>query len=132
MMMKRYVAYPAVLDDTENEKGLYTVTFPDVPGAISEGKGQAKAIVNGSVALGLVLYDEKQLPKASTVEEVQKANPGTTVVVIAADLKEAAKKATPVLVKKNTTIPADLAKKAEEKGINFSRTLVEALQSKLQ
>lgn len=131
-MMKRYVAYPAVLDDTENEKGLYTVTFPDVPGAISEGKGQAKAIVNGSVALGLVLYDEKQLPKASTVEEVQKANPGTTVVVIAADLKEAAKKATPVLVKKNTTIPADLAKKAEEKGINFSRTLVEALQSKLQ
>ncbi|WP_341464661.1 type II toxin-antitoxin system HicB family antitoxin [Lactobacillus equicursoris] len=132
MMMERYVAYPAVLDDTENEKGLYTVTFPDVPGAISEGKGQAKAIVNGSVALGLVLYDEKQLPKASTVEEVQKANPGKTVVVIAADLKEAAKKATPVLVKKNTTIPADLAKKAEEKGINFSRTLVEALQSKLQ
>lgn len=132
MMMERYVAYPAVLDDTENEKGLYTVTFPDVPGAISEGKGQAKAIVNGSVALGLVLYDEKQLPKASTVEEVQKANPGTTVVVIAADLKEAAQKATPVLVKKNTTIPADLAKKAEEKGINFSRTLVEALQSKLQ
>lgn len=131
-MMERYVAYPAVLDDTENEKGLYTVTFPDVPGAISEGKGQAKAIVNGSVALGLVLYDEKQLPKASTVEEVQKANPGKKVVVIAADLKEAAKKATPVLVKKNTTIPADLAKKAEEKGINFSRTLVEALQSKLQ
>lgn len=130
--MERYVAYPAVLDDTENEKGLYTVTFPDVPGAISEGKGQAKAIVNGSVALGLVLYDEKQLPKASTVEEVQKANPGKKVVVIAADLKEAAKKATPVLVKKNTTIPADLAKKAEEKGINFSRTLVEALQSKLQ
>ncbi len=130
--MERYVAYPAVLDDTENEKGLYTVTFPDVPGAISEGKGQAKAIVNGSVALGLVLYDEKQLPKVSTVEEVQKANPGKTVVVIAADLKEAAKKATPVLVKKNTTIPADLAKKAEEKGINFSRTLVEALQSKLQ
>lgn len=131
-MMERYVAYPAVLDDTENEKGLYTVTFPDVPGAISEGKGQAKAIVNGSVALGLVLYDEKQLPKVSTVEEVQKANPGKKVVVIAADLKEAAKKATPVLVKKNTTIPADLAKKAEEKGINFSRTLVEALQSKLQ
>ena len=130
--MERYVAYPAVLDDTENEKGLYTVTFPDVPGAISEGKGQATAIVNGSVALGLVLYDEKQLPKVSTVEEVQKANPGKTVVVIAADLKEAAKKATPVLVKKNTTIPADLAKKAEEKGINFSRTLVEALQSKLQ
>ena len=131
-MMERYVAYPAVLDDTENEKGLYTVTFPDVPGAISEGKGQAKAIVSGSVALGLVLYDEKKLPKASTVEEVQKANPGKKVVVIAADLKEAAKKATPVLVKKNTTIPADLAKKAEEKGINFSRTLVEALQSKLQ
>lgn len=32
------------------------------------------------------------------------------------------------MVKKNTTIPVDLARKAEEKGINFSKTLVEALQ----
>lgn len=131
MERERYVAYPAVLDDTENEKGLYTVTFPDVPGAISEGKGEAQAIVNGSIALGLVLFDEKDLPKATCLEDVQKENPKNKVVLVAADLKEAAKKATPVLVKKNTTIPADLARKAEEKGINFSKTLVEALQSKL-
>ena len=45
---KEIVAYPAVLDDSENEKGVYTVTFPDVPGALSQGKGVAKAMSNGS------------------------------------------------------------------------------------
>lgn len=129
-MKERYVAYPAILDDTENEKEkeFYTVTFPDVPGAISEGRGEARAIVNGPTALGLVLFDEKDLPKATWLEDIQKENLKNKVVLIAADLKEAAKKATPVLVKKNTTIPVDLARKAEEKGINFSKTLVEALQ----
>lgn len=131
MPKERCVAYPAVLDDTENEKELYTVTFPDVPGAISQGKGEAVAIVGGQTALGLALFDEEKLPKPSSVEAVQAANPEKKVVLIAVDLCEAAKKATTVLVKKNTTIPAELARKAEEKGINFSKTLTEALQSKL-
>lgn len=93
MERERYVAYPAVLDDTENEMGLHTVTFPDVPGAISEGRGEAESIINGSSALGLVLFDERKLPNASNLEDVQKKNPKSKVVLIAADLKEAAKRA---------------------------------------
>ncbi|WP_425445666.1 type II toxin-antitoxin system CcdA family antitoxin [Trichococcus patagoniensis] len=36
------------------------------------------------------------------------------------------------VVRKNTTIPVDLAEKAEEAGINFSATLTEALKEKLR
>lgn len=92
MSKERYVAYPAVLDDTENEKDFFTVTFPDVPGAISEGRGEA-AIVGGQTALGLVLFDEEDLPKASSLAAIQKANPGKKVILIAVDLSEATKKA---------------------------------------
>lgn len=93
MPKERYVAYPAILDDTENEKEFYTVTFPDVPGAISEGKGKSAAIAGGQTALGLVLFDEEDLPKASSLTAIQKANPGKKVVLIAVDLSEAAKNA---------------------------------------
>ena len=44
----------------------------------------------------------------------------------------AAKKVKMPVVRKNTTIPVDLAEKAEEAGINFSATLTEALKEKLR
>lgn len=51
------IVYPAILDDSKNEKEVYTVTFPDVSGAISEGKGIGLAMLNGSIALGAILFD---------------------------------------------------------------------------
>ena len=45
--MSRIVAYPTIMDDRENGNNVFTVTFPDVPGAISEGKGIAKALFKG-------------------------------------------------------------------------------------
>lgn len=69
------------------------VELPDIPGAISEGQGEAAAIVGGQTALGLVLFDEEDLPKASSLAAIQKANPGKKVVLIAVELSEAAKKA---------------------------------------
>lgn len=40
----------------------HTVTFPDVPGAISEGVGIPDALAKGAEALELMLYDEKTYP----------------------------------------------------------------------
>ncbi|MFQ9706095.1 MAG: type II toxin-antitoxin system HicB family antitoxin [Limosilactobacillus pontis] len=131
MKKERLVAYPAVLDDRDNEKGFYTVTFPDVPAAISQGKGIAEAIINGASALGLVLYDATPLPERSDIDVIKKNNKGTVVTYIAVDLNEAKKNVTLPVVKKNTTLPGDLAKKAEAAGINFSQTLKEALEKKL-
>lgn len=128
---KRIVAYPAILDDSENPKGMYTVTFPDVPGAISQGMGVPEAMANGSEALGLMLYNEEKLPNISDIKEIQKENQGSLVTMIFSDLAEAKKHVKTPMVKKNTTIPGDLAQKAEEAGINFSKTLTEALEQKL-
>lgn len=130
--MKNVVAYPAVLDDSENQKGVYTVTFPDVPGAISEGDSVAEAIENGSEALGLMLYDANELPQASKLSTIQKENEEKIVTLISSDLDKIKKTVKKPTVKKNTTIPGDLAQKAEEAGINFSKTLTEALERKLQ
>lgn len=129
--MDKVVAYPAILDDRDNKPGIYTVTFPDVPGAISEGNSVAEAMEKGSEALGLMLYDETVLPKVSNVKKIESDNPDCIVTLISSNLTEASKNVKKPTVKKNTSIPGDLAQKAEEAGINFSQTLTDALRQKL-
>lgn len=129
--MKRVIAYAAVLDNSENDNGVYTVTFPDVPSAISQGETLAEAVENGSEALGLALYEEKHLPKHSNYYDVIQNNPDKVVTLIASNLDKIAATVRKPTVKKNTTIPGDLAQKAEDAGINFSQTLAEALREKL-
>ena len=131
-MKEKLIVYPAVLDNSENSDDVYMVTFPDVPGAISEGKGLAQAMLNGSEALGLMLYDVDEMPEASNIDEVRAEYPKAVVTLIFTDLEDARRKARKPLVKKNTTIPSTLAKQAEERGINFSQTLTEALEEKLK
>lgn len=128
-----FVVYPAILDDSENKKEYYTVTFPDVSGAITDGNGEGEAMARGSEILGAFLYDlpKDQLPVPTDIEEVRRRNPDKLVVPIFADLEKARRETKPATVKKNTTIPGDLAYKAEEAGINFSQTLTEALKQKL-
>ena len=128
-----FVVYPAILDDSENKKECYTVTFPDVSGAITDGNGEGEAMARGSEILGAFLYDlpKDQLPVPTDIEDVKRRNPDKLVVPIFADLEKARRETKPATVKKNTTIPGDLAYKAEEAGINFSQTLTEALKQKL-
>lgn len=112
-MKEKLIVYPAVLDNSENSDDVYTVTFPDVPGAISEGKGLAQAMLNGSEALGLMLYDVDEMPEASNIDEVRAEYPKAVVTLIFTDLEDARRKARKPLVKKNTTIPSTLAQQAE-------------------
>ena len=72
---ERKIAYPAILDDTQNDKGVYTVTFPDVPEAISQGNGIADALLMGADALWLALCDQKELPEPSDINAVRADNP---------------------------------------------------------
>lgn len=125
------VVYPAVLDDSENEKEVYTVSFPDVPEAFTSGNGLAEAILMGSEVLGAVLILHDKIPEASDWKSLQDKNKDKIVIPIAVDLDEAKVKSKPAKVKKNTTIPGDIAREAEEAGINFSQTLTEALEAKL-
>ncbi|MGO4925048.1 type II toxin-antitoxin system HicB family antitoxin [Ligilactobacillus ruminis] len=88
-MKEKVIVYPAVLDNSENSDDVYTVTFPDVPGAISEGKGLAQAMLNGSEALGLMLYDVDEMPEASNIDEVRAKYPEAEVTLIFTDLEDA-------------------------------------------
>lgn len=84
--MSDIVAYPAILDNSENQNGVYTVTFPDVPSAISQGNSIAESIENGSEALGLALYDVKKLPNPSSLKKIREVNEDRIVILIASDL----------------------------------------------
>jgi predicted RNase H-like HicB family nuclease/post-segregation antitoxin (ccd killing protein) len=128
----RLVSYSAVFDDTLNEPGHYTVTFPDVPGAITDGDSFAAAIFNAQTALGLMLYDQTTLPAVTAQRDIEAANPGKLVTTVAVDLEAAQTQVQVVSVKKNTRIPADIAKQAEAQGINFSAVLTAALKQKLE
>ena len=90
-IITKLVAYPAILDDSKNEKGIYTVTFPDVPSAITFGNSLAEALQRAKEVLGLMLYDEKTLPKPSNIEVIRKDNPGKIVSLIETDLDLAKK-----------------------------------------
>lgn len=92
MVHSHYVAYPAIIDDRENTSGTYTVTFPDVLGAISQGIGIPNALANGAEALALMLYDEKELPTPSFLSIVKAYNPESIVSYIVVDIIDAGKK----------------------------------------
>lgn len=66
----------------------------------------------GSETLGLMLYDEKDLSTVSSLEQVRKNNPDKIVTLISNDLDETKKHVKTPVVKKNTTIPGDLAQEA--------------------
>lgn len=130
-MKKRLVVYPAIFDDSENKKGIYSVEFPDVTDALTYGDNLAEALDRAPEALGLSLYELKTLPEPSNINEVRKNNPQAIINFVSVDLEKIKAKVKVPYVRKNTTLPADIAQKAEERNINFSETLLEGLKQKL-
>lgn len=132
--MGELVTYVALLDDSRNKPGEYTVTFPDVPEAITEGGNLSQALTRAREALGLALYDRDTLPKfrgLAELEEEYKNVPGI-LTFVTTDLDAIRDTVKIVKVTKNTSIPVDLAKQAEARNINFSALLTEALKKELQ
>lgn len=103
--MTKLVTYVAILDDSENLPGEYTVTFPDVPATITDGANLTEALYNAEQALGLVLFDEESLPAATPIFEVQADNPNKIVTYVVADLDKAAEESFVPLVKKILRFP---------------------------
>ena len=69
--MAEYV-YPAIFHP--NDDGSYTITYPDLPGCISEGKSLGNAIYMAQAALTQwieYLTDKKQfIPSASDLKTI--------------------------------------------------------------
>lgn len=123
--MTEYV-YPALFHS--NEDGTFTVTFPDLPGCISEGKSLGNAMYMAQLALTQwieYLTDKKQdVPAASNLQSIS-IDQNEFVNLIRADVKDGR------AVKRTVSIPKWMDDKVSETGLSLSRVLQEALREKL-
>lgn len=87
-------------------------------------------------ACGQYLFNELKegnvLPVASSIEDVIAEEEGAIVNMVDIDLKAFERKYGEKSVKKTLTIPGWLNASCEERGINFSKVLQEALIARLQ
>lgn len=120
--------YPAIF--TQGERYI-TVTFPDIPSAITQGKTQEEAFEMAQEVLGFALEDYEKYPKTSDIVELQKQNPESTIAVIGIDMVAYNRKYHSKKVRKNVTIPEWLNELAEKSNLNFSQVLTDALEEKL-
>ncbi|NPV90956.1 MAG: type II toxin-antitoxin system HicB family antitoxin [Firmicutes bacterium] len=120
--------YSAVFDHNQDD-GSYTITFPDLPGCISEGKSLTNAFDMAQDALTQwieYLLDEKQtLPPPSDIKTIAvKSN--QFVNLVRATIRDNR------AVRRTVSIPSWLDVKAADAGISLSKVLQEALREKLR
>ncbi len=121
--------YPAIFHE---EKEDYWVEFPDLPGCQTYGDSLNGAMKCAQEALAgyllTLLSEEKRLPPATHIQEIEQTGKGfLTLVSCDIDQYKDTK-----AVKKTLTIPAWLNDLAVERNYNFSRILQEALVNRLQ
>ncbi len=123
--MAEYV-YPAIFH--ANEDNTFTITYPDLPGCITEGKSLANAIYMAQSALTQWLeyiIDKKQfIPSASNLKSIEITSE-EFVNFIRVDVKDNR------AVKRTVSIPKWLDDKAIEAGLSLSRVLQDALKDRL-
>ncbi|WP_281790509.1 type II toxin-antitoxin system HicB family antitoxin [Faecalibaculum rodentium] len=119
--------YLAVMEPCDSGYGVY---FPDFPGCVASGKtiDQAARIAKDALSMHYYTLEEESEeipePSQSLSAEDTAGNVVTPITIYPELLHEEYRNRR---VKTNTTIPAWLKAAAEEKGINFSRVLENAL-----
>ena len=123
--------YPAVL---QPDGGGYSVSFPDVEGAITCGDTLAQALEMAQDALCLMLTrmeDQGEEITPPSAFGAVRCGAGDIVTLIVADTDAYRKTVNNRAVKKTLSIPQWMNEAAEKKGVNFSQVLQEALAEKL-
>ena len=134
--------YPACF--FKDETG-YSVVFPDLNWLATNGSTETEAMNMAVECLAGYLYslkiDGEQAPAASAMgdvpldaiaRELDADTNGAFVNMVSVDVAEYAKEHFEKSVRKTLTIPAWLNAAAQEKEINFSQTLQEALLAKIR
>lgn len=127
------------------EKKGYSVVFPDLNWLATSGSTESMAMSKAIECLAGYLYilkmDGDDIPVASTMQDIslQKVakeldadTKGAFVNLVSVDVDEYAKAHFEKSVRKTLTIPAWLNTAAQERRINFSQTLQEALIAKVR
>lgn len=131
-MAKYY--FPAIFDpDTDNENG-FTVTFPDLPGCITEGSDMDEAVYMAKDVLAGFLYgmeeDGEQIPTPSNPSNIDLPQ-GAFISIIEVRTDYIRDEIENKAVKKTLTIPKWLNDAAEKENINFSQLLQFAIKERL-
>lgn len=129
--MDTYI-FPAVFEPSE--VGGYCITFPDLPGCITEGDTLKEAMYMAKDALELYIYnleeDNEKIPSPTNPEDIN-VSKSSFVVPVEAYLPVVRNEMANKSVKKTLTIPYWLNKLAEDKNINFSQVLQTSLKDYL-
>lgn len=135
--MAKVFVYPAVFEPNEN--GVLTVTFPDLPGCITEGDTPAEALAMAQEAMGLYLYESEKdgdpIPEPSSPSNSlihDDAAHGSFVSLVTANTALIEREVQNRYVRKTVTLPHWMNVEAEAAGLNFSQTLQAAIREKLQ
>lgn len=118
--------YPAIF--TLNNDGSYTITFPDLPGCITEGKSLANALYMAQNALTQwieFLLDEKEIIASPSQPKAIKITENQFVNLVAANIRDNR------AVRRTVSIPSWLDIEAADAGLSLSKILQEALKERL-
>ena len=136
--------YPAVFYE---EEGKISAIFPDLGNLATFGDNVADAMHTAQDACGLYLFtalrDGEPLPAPSALSEIssaaileelemESAVDSAFVNMVLVDMTEYARQHSDRAVKKTLSIPMWLNTLCEEKSINFSKVLQDALLTKVQ
>jgi len=130
-MKKDIYVFPAILTQYEDNIGI---TFPDLPGCVSNAKNMDEAVKNAKKTLALHLFgmeeDGIDIPSPSSINNLKlDSNEIPLLVEVYMPLyRNAIESAT---VKTTVTMPQWLKSLAEEKNVNFSQLLQSALKEHL-
>lgn len=131
-MNKEKYIFPALFEVAE--EGGYCITFPDLPGCITEGNSLDESMFMAKDALELFLWnmedDSEDIPEASKPEDIETTK-GQFIVPITVYMNDVRNEMKNKAVKKTLTIPYWLNKQAEGEKLNFSQILQTALKERL-
>lgn len=118
--------YPALFEN--NYDGSYTITYPDLPGCISEGKSLSNAMDMAQKALTqwleFLLDENDKIPNPSDIKEM-KTTDNQFLSLIRADIRDNR------AVRRTVSIPGWMDTRAAKAGISLSKILQDALKEKL-
>jgi len=118
--------YPAIFE--QNSDGSYTITYPDLPGCISEGKSLSNAIDMAQRALSQwIEYLIEVNEPISDPSDIKAINPleNQFVNLVRAEIRDNR------AVRRTVSIPGWLDVKAADAGISLSKVLQDALKDRL-
>jgi predicted RNase H-like HicB family nuclease len=129
-MQDKY-SFVAIFDYSED--GI-SISFPDIPEAISCAKTTEEALKYAEEVLGLCLVsredDEEEIPCPTELENINpEKNQRTVIITVWMPL--ARKETKTIYDRKTLTIPHWLNVEAEKAGLNFSQLLQSAIKDKL-